>query len=325
MSTARQIFKISGFGRLDKRLTEIPELSGLTRSFIQRLIRGNRVVVNDSVVNKCGYELEGESNIIILPAFSADKSEEKSEDLRSMIIFEDDVLMVINKPAGLLVHGITKCREDLTLVSLLQDYLPEFTGEFTNPVRLGLVHRLDKDTSGLMVIAKKQQALTKLSAQFMDRQVQKVYGAIVHTTPRRLFSSGIVVAAQKRAVIRQHVVNAVLVNSSNQAKVVQLQSQFANEYSDCRVTVTGFEVVSSFSDRLYLKVRLYTGRNHQIRCTLSYLGYPIFGDSLYGKPTSLIPRQALHALSLTFKHPVSGDTLTFNADLPNDMTHLLGL
>lgn len=323
MNSAQQIFKITGFGRLDKRLTEIPELAGLTRSFIQRLIRSNRILVNDCMVSKCGHELEGESEITILPAPSREKYQDRFQDLRSMILFEDEVLMVVNKPAGLLVHGITKCRDDLSLVSLLQHYLPEFTGEFSNPDRLGLVHRLDKDTSGVMVIAKNQKALANLSSQFMERRVQKTYGAIVHTTPRRLFSSGIVVAAQRRAVIRQQVVNAAIVSSDNQTRALQVQSQFANEYSDCRVTVTGFEVVSSFADRLYLEVRLFTGRNHQIRCTLSYLGYPIFGDSLYGYPSSLISRQALHALSLTLKHPLSGDTLTFSADLPNDMTQLL--
>ena len=229
----------------------------------------------------------------------------KAQDIPIDIIFEDEHLMIINKPHGLVVHPGAGQPED-TLMNALLHYQPHLE---ILP-RAGIVHRLDKDTSGLLVIAKTHETHQALIQMMQERQIQRHYFALVHGVVR---SSATISTFYGR-------------HPQNRLKMaVRPQGKSA---------ITHYQIQERFKQNTLLNVSLETGRTHQIRVHLQYIGYPIVGDSLYGKARApgkgpvtdalnAFPRQALHAHQLNFMHPITQKPLTFDAILPDDFAHLL--
>jgi 23S rRNA pseudouridine1911/1915/1917 synthase len=220
------------------------------------------------------------------------------------VLFEDAHLIVVNKPAGLTVHPAPGNR-DGTLVNALLHHCPDLPG-IGGELRPGIVHRLDKDTTGCIVIAKSQAALVKLQVQIQKRIASREYLAVVHGVPRG--EEGTIVAA-----IGRHPADrkkyAVVADSSG------------------RHACTHWRLIERLGDHSLLRFRLDTGRTHQIRVHCAHLGHPIVGDATYGRCRRLpvaLPGQALHAATLGLDHPISGERMVFEAPLPVVFEKLLG-
>ena len=216
------------------------------------------------------------------------------------ILFEDEHILVINKPAGLMVHEDGK-RDAPTLVDWLVEKYPSIT-EVGDEGRWGLVHRLDRETSGVMVVAKTQQALVRLKKQFAEREVRKTYRAFVYGT------------TQERGIIEKPI------GSSRGAGPRSAKSA----YGKLREAVTAYRTIVSArvpTAVSYVEVFPKTGRTHQVRVHFASIGHPVVSDTLYAaaRPVSLgFSRLALHAFSLSFTHPGRGEEVTFEAPLPPD-------
>ncbi|MBA3062507.1 MAG: RluA family pseudouridine synthase, partial [Atribacteria sp.] len=218
------------------------------------------------------------------------------------IIYEDEYLVVVNKPADMIVHPAGKIRSG-TLVNALLYHCQDSLSGIGGVIRPGIVHRLDKDTSGLMVAAKNDFAHLDLSRQIKDHQVTKKYIALVHGNLRD--DSGIIDAPIGRSL-------------KNGKKMAVTEGK-------SREAITQFKVLKRFSGYTLVEATLRTGRTHQIRVHLAFIGYPIVGDQLYGhrKQGLNISRQALHSHILGFVHPSSKKYMEFSAPLPKDMQELI--
>ena len=275
----------------------------LSRSNIGRLIAAGHVLVNGHAV-KGGYKLRLNDQIILRkPAPTSNELEPEAIDFE--LIFEDDHLLVINKPPGLVVHPAAGHRQGTLVNGLLHRYgnLPG-----TDSTRPGIVHRLDKDTSGVMLVAKTEDALRNLAESFRNRAVSKTYYAILERRP--LKDRGSIVAPVGRHPV-------------NRQKMAVLERG--------RHAVSHYWVVRSYANGMCLvKVHIETGRTHQIRVHMASINSPIVGDELYGGKqhtfgTQTVSRQMLHARSLAFPHPVTGKGLEFTAELWPDFKDLLNL
>ncbi len=280
--------------RLDKYVGErCPELS---RTYAQKLIGGGYITVNDRVA-KAGVKLNigDKVNIIIPPTPLSPLS---PEDIPLNIIYEDDDLLVIDKPAGLAIHPAPG-HPSHTLVNAILSYLPSLpdTGDSLRP---GIVHRLDKDTSGLMLVAKSSMAQVNLINQFKARSVVKAYLALVkgHLTPE----NGIIEAPIGR-------------DPRNRKRMAVV--------AEGREARTEYYVIKYIGDYTLLEVRPETGRTHQIRVHLSAIGYPVVGDKVYGVKSAYLSRQFLHACRLGFKLPSTGEYVEFNSELPPELVEAL--
>lgn len=283
--------------RLDKLI--VAEIGDrLSRAQIQALIAEGRVMVNEKMV-KAGHKLRGGEQIqVTIPSLEArDTVEAESIDLK--VLYDDAYLAVIDKPAGMVVHpGVANERG--TLVAAMLARWPEIAQMDSSEKRMGIVHRLDKDTSGLIVIAKSEQMRRRLMAQFQARTVEKVYLALV----------------EKKPPTRSGRIDAPIGRDPDQRKrmsVVRAGRPAISEYS---VMDDHFR-----EDRALLRVQLLTGRTHQIRVHLAFIGCPIVGDRVYGyrKQRSTLNRQFLHAAELAFDHPHSGVRMRFESPLPDDL------
>jgi len=299
----------SGDGlRLDRALAELlPELS---RSFIAKLIDDGRVSVAGRAAAKPSQRVESGQEIEVDVPPPAPSSIE-SQELPLTILFEDDELVVIDKPAGLVVHPAAGHRNG-TLVNALLFHVKDLSG-IGGELRPGIVHRLDKDTSGVMVIAKHDEAHRRLTEAWGTDAVRKEYLAIVYGTPK--VASGTIDAPIGRDP-RDRVKMAIVAGG--------------------RHALTDYIVAEQLRHASLLRCRIRTGRTHQIRVHLKHLGHPIIGDTLYSGPQwrgipdkklqktlSTFPRQALHAARITLPHPRGGASLTFEAPLPVDMRELI--
>jgi 23S rRNA pseudouridine1911/1915/1917 synthase len=215
------------------------------------------------------------------------------------ILYEDEDLLIVNKPAGMVVHP-AHGNPSHTLVNALL-YHVRTLKRFSNQIRPGIVHRLDKDTSGVMVIAKHERAHDFLARQFRNHKIQKVYQAVVRHVVQR-----------DEGVCEEPVGRAFL----NRKKVVI-------KPSGGKDAVTYFRILRRFRRATLVEVRPKTGRTHQIRVHMAHLGHPVLGDSLYGIKSPWINRQALHAHSLTFTHPSTHKTVYFEAPVPEDINRLM--
>lgn len=289
----------NGGERLDKTL--VAHLGDqLTRSQIQTLIKDGQVTVNGEAV-KAGVKLKGGERITIsVPPPKQDDTVEP-EDIPLNIVYEDDDLAVINKPAGLIVHPGSG-NETGTLVNAILNRYPEIADMSYVPKRRGIVHRLDKDTSGLILIAKSGTVMQKLMSQFQRRTVSKTYLALLESTPKT--STGRITAPLDRDPVHRR--------------------QMAVSRKG-KPAITEFTVVERFNDgRALVSVNLLTGRTHQIRVHMAFIGCPIVGDTVYGRRKQrLINRQFLHASALCFDHPRTGERLCFEAPLPPDLENVL--
>ena len=307
--------------RLDQFLAgELPDIS---RARVQQLIAEKQVLLSGAAA-KPSLKLRGGEQITIIGDLQPPPLRAIAEDIPLDIVYEDDDLAVVNKPAGMMVHvgaGATEhARNRGTLVNALLhrfNHLSNAGGE----LRPGIVHRLDKETSGLIIVAKNDVAHRKLAQQFSQREVKKRYVALVHGWPVK--NNGTIQASISRDEVRR--------------------TRMTTKGSGGRSAVSHYEVrqriASSFGKFALVDVRIETGRTHQIRVHMASIGHPVVGDSLYGAPrelrrgTAKAPpgtpavlspgRNFLHAASVEFSQPGSGKLLVLDAQLPAELTDFL--
>jgi 23S rRNA pseudouridine1911/1915/1917 synthase len=283
--------------RIDQFLAD--SIDSLSRTEVQRLIKSGEVQVGGASI-KSSYRLEEGDVITIHLPIPVEKSVQ-AEAIPLEIIYEDADLVAINKPAGMVVHP-AHGNETGTLVNAALSHWPEMR-RVTGEERAGIVHRLDKDTSGVIVLAKTNEALKSLQAQFKARTTSKRYVALVEGIPAS--STGIIEASIGRDP-RQRKRMAVIKKG--------------------RPSVTRYTVIETFQNHALLDVDLLTGRTHQIRVHLTWLGHPVAGDRVYGHRKPSIPlkdRVFLHAAQLQVDSPSTGQRLTFDAPLPDELSHIL--
>jgi 23S rRNA pseudouridine1911/1915/1917 synthase len=283
--------------RLDVFLArEVPELS---RSHIQKLIAAGKVTVHGKSV-KANYKVQPADAVeLTIPA--PEPVEILAEAIPLDIVYEDSEVVVINKPRGMVVHPAVGNYRG-TLVNALLDHCGDLSG-INGAIRPGIVHRLDKDTSGVMVVAKTDRAHLSLARQIKDRTAGRKYITIVHGNLKA--DEGVIDAPIGRHCADRKKM-AVTFNNSREAK-------------------TRFRVLQRFGEYTLAECKLMTGRTHQIRVHMAYIGHPVVGDPKYGpkNPHFAIAGQALHSAELVFRHPVSGDQMVFTAPLPQDMQDIL--
>jgi len=280
--------------RLDKYVGE--KCSELSRTHAQKLIADGHITVNGRVV-KASFKLNtGDRVSIIIPP--TPPTSLLPEAIPLNIIYEDDDLLVIDKPAGLAVHPAPG-HPDHTLVNAILSHLPSLA-EISESLRPGIVHRLDKDTSGVMLVAKNEPARLNLMQQFEVHSVVKTYQVLVkgHLTPEE----GIIEASIGR-------------DPRNRKRMAVV--------TEGREARTRYSVVRYIGDYTLLEVRTETGRTHQIRVHLAAIGYPVVGDTTYGVKSDHLSRQFLHACRLGFKLPATGEYVEFTSELPPDLEQAL--
>jgi 23S rRNA pseudouridine1911/1915/1917 synthase len=299
-STARELTVQAD--RAGERLdVAVARLSDISRSQAQRLIEEGAVTQNGRPRRKAGERLDGNETLrVLLPAPVAATPQPESIPLD--IVYEDAHLIVVNKPAGMPVHP-GPGHSGRTLVNALLAHCPDLPG-IGGVQRPGIVHRLDKDTSGLIVAAKDERTHKGLAAQLKNRQVKKAYLALVTgrvEPPEALIDAPIGRDPNNR---RRMMVSPVT-NSGRATAGRDAQTSYR-----VREHLSGFTLVEASPA---------TGRTHQIRVHLASIGHPVVGDVVYGKPSPLVPRQFLHAWRLAFRHPIDGRDLSFEAELPDDL------
>ncbi|MDT8346102.1 MAG: pseudouridine synthase [Thermohalobaculum sp.] len=311
--------------RLDKALArDVPEAAALSRSRIARLIAEGAVSLAGRVVSDPRHPVtEGEVWALAVPG--AVEPEARPEAMPLAVVHEDDALIVIDKPAGLVVHPAPGARAG-TLVNALLAHCGDSLSGVGGVQRPGIVHRIDKDTSGLLVVAKTDRAHHGLAEQFAAHSVERRYRAICHGVPSRADPrlAGLPgVGFEPGGVIR--IMGSIARHRHDRQRMAVVAS-------GGRHAVTRARVAEDFGAAALLDCWLETGRTHQIRVHLAHVGHPLIGDPVYGrrKPgrglppaAAAFPRQALHAATLGFLHPVTGERLRFEADLPPDMQALL--
>jgi 23S rRNA pseudouridine1911/1915/1917 synthase len=303
--------------RIDKFLSD--KLPNVSRNRIQYGIKDGLVKVNGADV-KSNYRVRPEDIVIIsLPQPPRD-TEVIPEDIELNIVFEDEAILVVDKPAGMVVHPAYNNWTG-TLVNALVYHFQNLPEMPDNEGRPGLVHRIDKDTSGLLVIAKTELALNKLAKQFFDHTIERTYQALVWGVPKKA----------------EGTVDVKLGRSQKDRRIVTVYLE--GEYG--KQAITHYRVIRDLRYVSLVECKLETGRTHQIRAHMKYLGHPLFNDATYGgdrilKGTvfskyksfvqncfNIIPRQALHAQSLGFVHPVSNESMFFKSDIPEDFKTVL--
>ena len=280
--------------RLDVFLAQ--HLSELSRSFIQKMIADGFVLLDDKPV-RAGLKLKAGDciSVTIPPPMPSDIV---AENIPLHILFENADLLVVNKPFGMTTHPAPGSMTH-TLVNAVLSHLPALP-ESDNPARPGIVHRLDKDTSGLILIAKTPSALANLSSQFKSRMVKKTYIALACGKPKQ--PGGVIDAPIGRDRMRR------------QRMAID---------ADGRPARTAYTTLEQFSGYSLLEVRPETGRTHQIRVHLASIGHPVVGDIVYGTKSNLVARQFLHAARLRFFLPATGEGVEFTAPLPSDLQDAL--
>lgn len=285
--------------RLDRVLARL--LPDYSRSRIQQWIEEGKVTVDGSASRAKTIVLGGEE-VVVLPQAVPQESAFQAEDIPLRIVFEDRAVMVLDKPAGLVVHPAAGNWSGTLLNGLLHH-----DASLAGVPRAGIVHRLDKDTSGLMVVARSVEAQTHLVRQLQARSVRRQYLALVWGEP---YVSGIVDSAIGRHP-RDRLRMATSTHPSAKPAVTHYRRIARGTLEKKPVSL--------------MHCRLETGRTHQIRVHFQSIGFPLVGDPLYGKPhlSSVFPRQALHAWQLAFDHPLSGESMAWRADPPEDLRSLL--
>jgi 23S rRNA pseudouridine1911/1915/1917 synthase len=299
--------------RLDQFLAT--RLNSTSRARVQEMIAEGKVLVNDSSA-KASLKLRGGERITVLGEAQRAPLKAIAEKIPLDIVYEDDELAVIDKPAGMMVHAGAGASDDArnrgTLVNALLHHLQSLSG-VGGELRPGIVHRLDKETSGLIVVAKNDDAHRKLSAQFAAREVKKKYVALVHGWVKK--DSGTLAQSISRHPVRR--------------------MRMTTHLEGGRTAVTHFRVTrrldTKFGKFTLLDVKIDTGRTHQIRVHVAAMGHPVAGDTMYGAPkhargknaVTSLGRNFLHAAELEFRHPRTGETIALKSQLPEELQGFL--
>lgn len=308
--------------RLDQYLAR--QIADVSRARLQQLVERGGVLVNNAVA-KASLRLKGDEKVVIAGPPQAPPLRAIAEEIPLDIVYEDGDLAVVNKPAGMMVHAGAGATDDArnrgTLVNALLHHFQSLSG-VGGELRPGIVHRLDRATSGLMIVAKNDEAHRKLAQQFSARQVHKTYVALVHGWPKR-----------ERGTIQSAI-----------SRHTQKRTRMTTRGFGGRDAVTHYvatkKIDSPYGKYALLEVKIETGRTHQIRVHMSSLGHPVVGDSLYGAPGELraqsnkrrpagmpvaltLERNFLHSAALEFVHPRTGALLKFSRPLPAELQRLL--
>ena len=282
--------------RIDAYLSEKEEYS---RMAIQRLINDGKIIVNGKKI-KASYKVQNGDKIKI----EEEKPKEielKAQNIPLEVLYEDNDIIVVNKPKGMVVHPANG-NPDGTLVNAIMAICKDSLSGIGGEIRPGIVHRLDKNTSGAIIIAKNDKAHIALSNQLKNHEIKKTYIALV------------------RGIVKESnaTINMPIARSKNDRKKMAVDK-------NGKEAITHFKVLERFDDCTLLEVNIETGRTHQIRVHLSHIGYPIIGDDVYsnGKNRWNVKGQCLHAKSLDFKHPITGKLIHIEAPLPKYFTDIL--
>ncbi len=277
--------------------TALSEMLDIPRNRVQNYIKDGFVKINNEGIKK-NYRLKLNDEVFVfVPAVKDSFIEAHDADIK--IVYEDDYVVVVDKPAGLVVHpGAAK--ENVSVVSALK-YRGVELSNIGAPIRPGVVHRIDKDTSGIIVLAKTDKAHFLLAKQFFSHTIDRRYIGIVHGNIKK--KEGVI----ETAIARHH--------TKRKEFCVSKKGKSAK---------TQYRVIRRFDDMDVVMFKLFTGRTHQIRVHMKYFRHPLVGDRLYHKKRETrIDRQALHAFYLRFAHPISGCKMTFYSKLPYDMMKII--
>ncbi len=305
--------------RLDKYILE--KNPNLTRAYIKEQIKLGNILINNKKV-KPSFEMREGDSVAFAPNFTLPERTkiQPNSDIKLSIIYEDDDVIVIDKPAGLSVHprqtksGAPIEKElDNTLVSALIAYYPPLGAVGDQPeIRPGIVHRLDKDTSGVMIVAKNQKSFEWLKQQFKERKTQKKYIALIHGCPK-----------ENRGVIKTYLTRSA--TEPSKQKVISTTDKIIPRANE-REAVTEYKVIQKFKDYCLIEARPKTGRLHQIRVQFAWLGHPVAGDTKYSRKDTPAPpglkRQFLHATELEIILP-NNQKRKFISPLPLDLKMVL--
>lgn len=264
----------------------------ITRTFAEKLIKNGEILVNNKK-QKVAYKIN-EGDIITIEKQEAKDIKLKAQNIPVDIIYEDDDIIVVNKPKGMVVHPANG-NPDGTLVNAIMAICKDSLSGIGGEIRPGIVHRLDKDTSGLLIIAKNDEAHVNVSEQIKNHEVKKTYIALV------------------RGIIKENeaTIDMPIGRSTSDRKKMAVNKKGKN-------AITHIKVLKRYDKYTLVEVNIETGRTHQIRVHLSYIGYPIIGDATYsnGKNEFNVQGQCLHAKKLEFVHPITGKKMELEAPLP---------
>ncbi|MBW6516263.1 MAG: RluA family pseudouridine synthase [Candidatus Cloacimonetes bacterium] len=301
--------------RIDKYLAELGIEELYSRSFINKLIDSGQITVNSQKIKK-SYLLN-ENDVIDIKIPPPIEKQIKAEPIPLDIVMEDDFLAIINKPPGISVHPAPN-QSSGTIVNAIINHFGQNMPYLDNPARPGIVHRLDKNTSGLLIVAKDDKTLSKLSRAFSERKIKKHYQAILIGIPKS-FEGSI----------------KTLINRNKKERIKMSVAQKGRE------AITNYRILKTFEFFSLADIMPVTGRTHQIRVHFDYINCPIAGDEVYGKNKKMshlpihlrkrvssyfdkhLLRQALHAYRLTFIHPITKQVIDLEIDLPTDMKNMI--
>ncbi len=300
--------------RLDRFLIRTTE--GVSRTYLQKLIRAGEVTVNDKITKQPSYQLQDGDRVCLTFPAPRPLDTLQPEKVALDILHEDSHLIVLNKPAGMLVHPANGVNVGTLVNALLAHCRADLSG-IGGVERPGIVHRLDKDTSGILVVAKTDVVHRGLAVQFEKHSITRQYVAVVCGTPTKTAGT----------------IDAQIVRSRRDRR------RMTTIETGGRHAVTHYEVLEVYPKFALVQLALETGRLHQIRVHLQHIGHPVAGDAIYGgeqralndadtvelkQALTRLKRQALHARLLGFLHPATGERLTFSAPMPKDMQQVVG-
>ncbi len=290
-----KIFKVSYLESTERLDILLSKKLGISRSKIISLIKDNKVAVN-SVSEKPSYKVKsGDEVRIELPL--PDNSKVEPENIPLDIVYEDENLIVINKPRGMLTHPTAKVKKG-TLVNALLNYSKELSLNYGDE-RAGIVHRLDKDTTGLLIVTKNNETHSYIAKLLKERKIEKRYLALVHGNFKENYAR-------------------IVLPLTNDHKLMRVKVSERGKFA-----VTDIRIKERFESYTLLDIRIHTGRTHQIRVHLAYIGHPVVGDYIYGKKEDKVKGQLLHAYKLSFNMPNTDKLATFTAPLPDDFSEFL--